>query len=451
MKTTDFIAKVSSEQLNEAMFKKFGTKINFNKYTREQLEDYRNILRTKIHQTESSSKFNDLLSNENYQRDKHMLELLNTRIKEMLGERKLSKAELKKREEIAQAIERDNPGMKMSKKMAIATAQAKKSAEGIEETNMNKKTIEGKKVDRTGDGKKDFDDVQVARMTAGGVPKKKAIAKATSDNFKEGSGEDRKPAKVTTRDVPLPSGAKVKAHTVQGWQSQKGDKEANKARKAMDKDLGEGLPMVKGPNGKMVPKFAADGKGGKDLKKKMKEDIFRLHVRLVNESLKYLIMEDEEGKAKTITAASDMVNDFTTWMQRVGQYQTKAIVELADAIRADFGEQEAEAFKQSVSPALSATLETLTQQREAISHAVAVLAGEATDVAPMGQEPGMEEPPMDGEVPMDAEPDSMNPPEDEFGASDAAAGGAETSGREVRESRFRRIAESHSIISKLAR
>jgi hypothetical protein len=95
-------------------------------------------------------------------------------------------------------------------------------------------------------------------------------------------------------------------------------------------------------------------------------------------------------------------------------------------------------------------LDTLTQQREAISHAVAVLAGEATDVAPMGQEPGMGVPPMDGEIPMDAEPDSMNP-EDEFGASDAAAGGAETAGREVRESRYRKIAESHSIISKLAR
>jgi hypothetical protein len=450
MKTTDFIAKLTSEQLNESMFKKFGSKVNLSKYTREELEDYRNILRTKIHQTESASKFNELLSNENYQLDKHMLELLNTKIKEMLGERKLSKAELKKREEIAGAMERDNPGMKMSKKMAIATAQAKKSAdEGIEETNMNNRTTEGKKVDRTGDGKKNFDDVQVARMTAGGVPKKKAIAKATSDNMKEGfptvaDAKARHEKEKTTGKFDKKTNPQNPSGTIYTKKHTKADAEPEKKVK-------EGLPMVKGPKGKMVPAFAADGKGKNDIKKKMKEDIFRLHVRLVNESLRYLIKEDEEGKAKTITAASDMVNDFTTWMQRVGQYQTKAIVELADAIRADFGEQEAEAFKQSVSPALSATLDTLTQQREAISHAVAVLAGEATDVAPMGQEPGMGEPPMDGEIPMDVEPDSMNPPEDDFGASDAAAGGAETSGREVRESRYRKIAESHSIISKLAR
>jgi hypothetical protein len=46
---------------------------------------------------------------------------------ENLGERHLSPAELKKREEIAMAIAKNNPDMPMAKKMAIATAQAKKS------------------------------------------------------------------------------------------------------------------------------------------------------------------------------------------------------------------------------------------------------------------------------------------------------------------------------------
>ena len=46
-------------------------------------------------------------------------------------ERKLTPAELKKREEIAKAIERDNPDMPMDKKMAIATATAKKVNERI--------------------------------------------------------------------------------------------------------------------------------------------------------------------------------------------------------------------------------------------------------------------------------------------------------------------------------
>jgi len=46
--------------------------------------------------------------------------------RDQLAEKHLTPAEMKKREEIAQAMERDNPDMPMGKKMAIATAQAKK-------------------------------------------------------------------------------------------------------------------------------------------------------------------------------------------------------------------------------------------------------------------------------------------------------------------------------------
>lgn len=54
-------------------------------------------------------------------------------LSQILGEKTLSSAEMKKREEIAQAMERDNPGMDKSKKMAIATATAKRVAEEVEE------------------------------------------------------------------------------------------------------------------------------------------------------------------------------------------------------------------------------------------------------------------------------------------------------------------------------
>jgi hypothetical protein len=63
------------------------------------------------------------------------------------------------------------------------------------------------------------------------------------------------------------------------------------------------------------------------------------------------------------------------------------------------------------------------------------------DIGAPGAEPGV--------------PDGMNPGADEFGASDAAVGGDMTSGREMRESRqvrrLRKLAESHSIMTKLAK
>lgn len=51
---------------------------------------------------------------------------------EGIEEKHLTPAELKKREEIAKAMEKESPGMNMGKKMAIATAQAKRVAEGAD-------------------------------------------------------------------------------------------------------------------------------------------------------------------------------------------------------------------------------------------------------------------------------------------------------------------------------
>jgi len=475
MDTKDFFTKLNSQKISENIEKQFGSRVNLTNYSREQLEDYRNKLRTKVFQQENQAGFNELLANETYHKTKAMLDLLNTRIKEMLGE------DIKKL--------RDKMDELSEAKKGVRAPKYTKKAKGT---------------DQTGDGKSNFDDVQVARMVAGGVPKKTAIAKATTDNVKEGQAhakdcdckacmmkeDDSRPAS-DKKEVKrtLPSGAEVNATVVKGWQTKKGDKAADKERKdSMKADEGVagrvagtkvGTAVGK-PVGTVAGLYAGKGKlsvakAGKEAggiiggeiggeigdrseefvkstfskKKSMKEsqEIFKSHVRMVNESLAALLAEDEEGKAKAITSAGDIVNDFTSWMQRVGQFQTKAMIELADAIKADFGAQEAETFKQSVAPALAATLETLTTQREAISQAVAVLAGEAAPAEPMGAEaPAMppEEPGMDL-----AAPDELNaePAGDEFGAAHAAG-----SSREMRESKFaRKLAESHSIISKLAK
>ena len=179
------------------------------------------------------------------------------------------------------------------------------------------------------------------------------------------------------------------------------------------------------------------------------------HYRTIIEGLQQFLREDEEGKAKDITAGTDMVNDFTSWMQRVGQYQTKSMIELSDSIRANFGQADADIFKSAIEPALQEALSSLTQARETITRAVAVLAGEEGAEAPMGMDagglPGAEAPAPEAGL------DTMNDmgSEDEFGASDAAAGGTEVAGRELRESRRNayasRLAEAHSIMSKLAK
>ena len=54
-------------------------------------------------------------------------------LKQILGEKTLTPNEMKKREDIAQGIEKSSPGMPMGKKMAIATAKAKQVAEEAEQ------------------------------------------------------------------------------------------------------------------------------------------------------------------------------------------------------------------------------------------------------------------------------------------------------------------------------
>ena len=480
MITTDLNSTLTAAKLNENMFKKFGTKINFEKYTREELENYRNILRTNIHQVETTSNFNDLLSNEDYQKDKYMVGVLNTKIKEMLGESRLLAEKSKSQKQartmaaaahdptfakkvgIKQSVAKEfNKADKGTKQLSNAMKHKKKASEGIEGITMTtRNTMEAKKK-----SKPDFLDLD----KDGNKKEPMKSAAKTAKSMKEGAkpdfldldkdGNKKEPMKKAAAD-------KKKNKDVNEYfyfDDKKGgrgnpsqDKLAHRGGKSTPAGDPQGYKsMVKGKDKKAKDMYGVNGPKGKLPKESMREaqQIFRNHVAIVNESLRTLLREDEEGKAKAITAASDMVNDFTTWMQRVGQYQTKSMIELADTIRGEFGQAESEAFKSAVAPALQATLETMTQQREAISHAVAVLAGEASGEE-MGGMGGGEVPDMSG----GGAADTMNPEVggDEFGASDAAAGGMEASGRELREQRRlaqvkQKIAESQALMAILSK
>jgi hypothetical protein len=481
MKTTEFNKTITSSQLQENLEKSFGSRVNLEKYGREQLEDIRNKLRTRIFQQEGAAGINDLLTNETYQKDKAMLALLNTRIKEMLGE------DIKKLRDKMAELSEAKKGVKAPKYKIHAKGTAGKDYDGDGKVETPKDEVWGSRKKAAAKAGKPFEESakpDFLDMDKDG-DKKEPMKKAVDDKkVKEGfpTVADAK----ARHEKEKTTGKFDKKQTSTGTVYTKKHTKAD-AEHAPEKKVKEGFPTVAGAKAdaekkKTTGKFDVkktstgtqytrksntftDGGDDKDVKtakkkaKAMSESNFKHNVRFVNESLQFLLQEDEEGKAKAITAAGDIVNDYTSWMQRVGQYQTKTMIELADAIKADFGAAEAEAFKQTIGPALSATLEVLTQQREAVSGAVATLAGEATPADAMGMDPGMD-PGMDAGMDMPTEPgmdmaapDEMNPDMgDEFGAADAAAGGPEASGRAMRESKFaRKLAESHSIMSKLAK
>jgi hypothetical protein len=468
MRTSDIARPLTAQALNETLYKQFNVKINFDKYDREQLENYRNLLRSKVHATETQANFNDLLTNETYQKDKYMLSVLNTKIKEMLGEsiHLAEKAVSKAQQQAAGiALAAKKSGKKPAGKGASAE-MAKMSTKELEKFagTKHKGLPKHKKTDET------MADTEEGNEFSGELAKAKASG---AKSFKvDGKDYPVKEAGERTMSRAAKGVMKygkdgMKALAKAGKEGKDLDKVRDKYNKYdesakpdfldMDKDGDKKEPMKKAVADKKKNPFKKtteatkplkggqkkldtdkdgdiDAKDMKNLrsKKQVKESAEIMHKayqQFIAEGIANYIAEDEEGKAKSITAAADMVNDFTSWMQRVGNYQTKSMIELADNIRANFGMQEAETFKQTVGSALEGALNALTTAREEINNAVAVLAGEAPAAEPMGMEPDV------GDTGMEVGgPDEMNMPGDEFAAADAAAGGETDLGRMKRES-----------------
>ena len=81
MNIREFARPLTSTVLNENLAARFGKKINLNKFTLEELQDVRNKLRTKLFQVETNESFNNVHNN-NYQKTKLMLDVLNAAIGE---------------------------------------------------------------------------------------------------------------------------------------------------------------------------------------------------------------------------------------------------------------------------------------------------------------------------------------------------------------------------------
>ena len=81
MNIREFTRPASSKKLNESLAKKFGAKIDIDRFTTEQLQDVRNKLRTALSQTETNESF-DSVQDEDYQKNKLFLDVINTAIEE---------------------------------------------------------------------------------------------------------------------------------------------------------------------------------------------------------------------------------------------------------------------------------------------------------------------------------------------------------------------------------
>ncbi len=157
----------------------------------------------------------------------------------------------------------------------------------------------------------------------------------------------------------------------------------------------------------------------------------------IGESMNTQVNENELNKASAVVSAKGMVDKVSRWIEELAGIENDTLLSLGDSIRDEMGQEQAKAFLSQVAPAIQSALDTLKQARETMSTGVRALTGEVQPAEMLGgteagadeAPPGFEEPEVDA-----AEPDMMNAPEDDFAAAEPAAGGAETAGREQRES-----------------
>ena len=181
---------------------------------------------------------------------------------------------------------------------------------------------------------------------------------------------------------------------------------------------------------KAKPDFLDVDKDG-DKKEPMKKALKDKKKKPVGEAI---VKEGAEDHAELVMASKDMVDRLTGWMEDTAEMQSESMLELADAIRDEMGNEKSEAFTAAVKPSLEALYTAMEQTRIALTGGVGMLTGES-EAPMMGDEPAMEPTVDDGalDAPLDA-PVDPDAPVDDFAAADAAIGGEEEAGRAKRES-----------------
>jgi hypothetical protein len=430
MRTTDlFKSNRAADKITESIEKVFGKKLNLESFDLEQLEDARNKLRTQIHTVRSESGFNENLENDAFTQAQWMLDAINSEIAE-------------RQEFVADpgVAALDEAPADVYEMEYMFTGDDGETGDGT----ITYEVVDGE-VDPTslkgyceGDGNNKLNDDWCTEMVQpGGYEHEEALAYAQED-YAEQSGNQDSEGGETDDDYAMTSA---------GFGS--------------DEDYGtfpeSAPPTAKGERMvKHVKKgYAKDGKLTDKEKGIAYATAWKQHNKDKNESVDNpgedmtKLQEGEVQQATAVVTAKTMVDRVGRWIEELSGMENDQLIQLGDSIRDEMGQEQAKAFISSVAPAIQQALENLKSTRETLATGVRMLTGEEQGAGMLGAEPAPEAGGID-DLAGPSEPDAMNAePEmggDEFAAAEPAAGGAETAGREKRES----IEYQNSLLKVLA-
>jgi hypothetical protein len=438
MNSLELTKPITTESLLAEFESRFNQTMDLTKFTKEELEDTANHIRTKIHNITQNTHFGEELSNDGYQKNQMMLDIVNQAIREYNENTILDKtlepikAKLKQgaaltpdEREVAAKLISDSelnevPGAGLIKRGLRSLGAKAAGAVGM------RGTAAGLKGAAQAD-KKARDLYTQLRRYAGQIgidPKAMKLSDLQSFLQKQGYKLDRTPKGPAGRILDKDAIDQILMKSVQDTFRGSGPKTTSTAKPTAQTDFMKQFQQaIKDPETK-------------------KNIIGMLKGQQPVTASAESVVEGVEEQSELILAAKDMMDKVTGYLEDLASMKTEGMLELADRIRDEMGADKADAFLQKIQPAIEQAEATLTTTRQELDNGVRILTGEEVATDTIGADDSMN---------MDTDLDSLDSEEesDEFGASDAEAGGTEPEGREQRESR-EVFETSNRIYGKLA-
>ena len=444
MKSLELTKPITTESLLKEFESRFNQTMDLSQFTKEELEDYANHVRTKIHEITQNTHFGRELKDDRYQKNQMMLDIINRAISERKlaeyggGEMKAdpqTKALVKKistmpgiqdkdKKEIIGGIVTDDqinevPGAGLIKRGLKSIGAKAAGAIGM------KGTAAGLKGSLQADKKARELYVQLRRYAGqtGSDPDAMTLSDLQSFLQRQGYKTDRTPKGPQGKVLNKNQIDDILMKSVQDTFRYQSPQKQN-------------APTMKTDFMKQFQQLAKDP----EMKNKLMQI---LQGRTVGAES---VTEGVEEQSELILAAKDMMDKVTGFLEDLASMKTEGMLELADRIRDEMGADKADAFLQKIQPAIEQAEATLTTTRQELDNGVRILTGEEVESDPMGADDTMA---TDMDTDLDSLDSEGGEETDEFGASDAAAGGTEPEGREQRESR-EMFEASNRLYSKLA-
>ena len=388
MKFTQLIKTLTAEDLNNRVAQMFGSKINLESFTAEQLSTARDKLANQLLTIENQANFDAIHSSEAYQKNRLFLKVIEQKI-----------------EELSQTDE------KAQSPYAIGMAQAMKSTG--DQPPLKKSTI-----------KKAHD-----------------IAKSVEKNESETTVDENMTRQHfqyvadTLKDIQDPAKrAEYAKHHSAIFQHFNPNFDHAKFMSAAGIEMKEPAEAV----AEAKPDFLDMDKDG-DKKEPMK--------KAIQDKKKKNIKEGAEESARIVMSANGLVDKITGWMEDTAKMQTEVMLELGDSIRDEMGSEKSEQFVNTMKPSLESLYSQLETTRKSFTDGVAVLTGEEAPATLGADAPTDDIEDLETEVEPEVTPDTA----DDFTASEPATGGEEPADRKKRESIIRRSPRLAEMLSRTSK